>query len=252
LIAPTQHRKTPVLIFVVGSSGSGKTTTIEYLTAHLNQLGFRVGIVKHIHSGGLNLDTRGKDTWRHARTGARVVVGVAPRELLLLKKTSMESKFDDVLNRLRSESLDVVLFEGFSAISPRHSYRIVTACNKLDLKRTLSKTQPPVLAVTGPVARSSKSTLRTYALPSEGHALVAAIRQLIRPAELKDTLRRAEVEHGGVCVGLAVGLRASYLASNIVGDLSSGQSVFGTKRCIADAVTHMYPKLSVRERNETS
>lgn len=238
------HRKTPVMIFVVGTSGSGKTTTIEYLTTHLTKLGFHVGIVKHIHEGGLNLDTRGKDTWRHARAGADVIVGVARRELLLFKKTSNETKLHNVLSSLRSEPIDVLFLEGYSANSS-HSHRIVTARDLVDLKHTLSKTSRPILAITGPVARSSQPKPATLVLPSQGVAVTTMVRRLIRPRELQDSLRKASKVHGGNCVGLAVGLRASYLVSNILGELSSGQAIFGTKRCIADAFACVYPKLRI-------
>ena len=238
------HRKTPIKIFVVGTSGSGKTTTIEYLTVHLTKLGFRVGIVKHIHEGGLNLDTRGKDTWRHARAGAEAVVAVAPRELLLFKKTANETRLNNVLSNLRSEPIDVLFLEGFSTNSSKHSYRIVTAKDLTDLKHTLSRNRLPIFAITGPVAHS-KCKIRTLALPSEGAELTAMVRRLIRPKELQDSLREASKEHGGKCVGLAVGLRASYLASNILGELSSGLGVFGTKRCIAEAFRYTYPKLRI-------
>jgi len=237
------------MIFVVGTSGSGKTTTIEYLTSHLTKLGFHVGIVKHIHQGGLNLDTRGKDTWRHARAGAGLIVGVAPRELLLFKKTSSETKLGNVLSNLRSEPIDVLFMEGFSTNSSKHAYKIVTANNLADLKRTLRKSPLPVLAVTGPVARSSKPRFRTLALPSQGVELTTIVRRLIRPKELQGCLRKASKAHGGSCAGLAVGLRASYLVSNILGELSSGLAIFGTKRCIAEAFRYMYPKLRIKLKN---
>jgi molybdopterin-guanine dinucleotide biosynthesis protein MobB len=237
------------MIFVVGTSGSGKTTTIEYLTAHLTKLGFRVGIVKHIHEGGLNLDTRGKDTWRHARAGANLIVGVAPRELLLFKKTSSETGLGNVLSGLRSEPIDVLFLEGYSTNSSKHSYRIVTANDLADLKHTLSKNPTPILAITGHVAHSSKSIPGTLALSSQGCELTAMVRRLIRPRELQESLRKASKEHGGKCVGLAVGLRASYLASNLLGEFSSGLAIFGTKRCIAEAFRYTYPKLRVKMKS---
>jgi len=46
-----------------------------------------------------------------------------------------------------------------------------------------------------------------------------------------------------------VGVRASYLASNILGDLSSSVGIFGTKGCIVEAFRCMYPKLRVKVQN---
>ena len=240
------HRKTPVMIFVVGSSGSGKTTTIEYLTGHLTELGVHVGIVKHIHEDRLTLDTKGKDTWRHARAGAEIVVGVAPKELVVFKKSSDENRLDKVITSLRTEPIDVLFLEGFSADSTKDSYKIVTAWDAADLKRTLSKTAPPFLAITGHVARTSSGKLGALELPSQGAMLMSMVRRLIRPSELQQSLRKASKDHGGKCVGLAVGVRASCLASNILGDLSSCVGIFGTKRCVVEAFRSMYPKLRVK------
>jgi len=56
------NKKSPLLISVVGGSGSGKTTTIEYLTKHLAGLGLKIGVAKHIHREGFTIDTKGKGT----------------------------------------------------------------------------------------------------------------------------------------------------------------------------------------------
>ncbi len=243
------HRKTPATIFVLGTSGSGKTTTIEYLTAHLTKLGIHVGVIKHIHEGGLSLDTKGKDTWRHARAGAEIVVAVAPKEVMAFKKTAAENRLAGVIKSLRAEPIDVLFLEGFSGESTKHSYKIVTARDAADLRYTLRKITPPILAVTGPVARNSSGRLKAVELPSQGATLTSIVRRLIRPSELHRFLVGASKDHGGKCVGLAVGMRASYLASNLLGDLSSSEATFGTKRCIIEAFRYMYPKLRVKVQN---
>jgi len=246
------HRKNPLTIFVLGTSGSGKTTTIEYLTSHLTELGLHVGVIKHIHEGGLTLDTEGKDTWRHARAGAEIVVAVAPKELMAFKRTSDENRLADVIKTLSTEPIDVLFLEGFSAESTKHSYKIVTARDTLDLKHTLGKITPPILAVTGPVARESSGRLGALELPSQGVTLTSIVRQLARPSELQRSLKGASKDHGGKCVGLAVGMRASYLASNILGDLSSSVGTFATKRCIVEAFRYTYPKLRIRVQKRRS
>ncbi len=243
------HRKTPVTIFVLGTSGSGKTTTIEYLTAHLTNLGIHVGVIKHIHKGGLTLDTQGKDTWRHAKAGAEIVVAVAPKEVMAFKRTSTENSLHNVIQSSLTEPIDVLFLEGFSTEATKHSHKIVTARDSTDLKHTLGKTTPPILAVTGPVARSSSRKLRAVDIPSQGATLTSIVRRLVRPSELQRSLIGAAKDHGGKCVGLAVGMRASYLASNILGDLSSSEGSFGTKRCIPEAFRYMYPKLRVKVQN---
>jgi molybdopterin-guanine dinucleotide biosynthesis protein MobB len=238
----------PLRVHVVGRSGSGKTTTIAYLTEHLTQLGFRVGVVKHIHQQGFTFDTKGKNTWRHAEAGARIVIGVAPNELATFKRTQNETPFEHLSDALERENLDIVLVEGFSqAPSSKRSYKIVTAKNMRELKAVLAKNMPPILAITGPVA-STASRLQNKTVPlldivNEGPILTSIVRRLMRPKELAEMYRKSIARHGGSCVGVAIGVRAAYLASNILGDLSSKATVtVGTKNCMAEAFRIVYPK----------
>ena len=61
----------PIISFV-GLSNSGKTTLIERVIPELVRAGYKVATVKH--SGhGFDLDTEGKDSWRHKRAGASSV-----------------------------------------------------------------------------------------------------------------------------------------------------------------------------------
>ena len=56
-----------------GESNSGKTTLIEKIIPELVRAGYRVATVKHA-GHGFDLDTEGKDSWRHKRAGASSVV----------------------------------------------------------------------------------------------------------------------------------------------------------------------------------
>ena len=239
----------PLTVHVVGRSGSGKTTTIEYLTAHLTRLGFRVGVVKHVHQEGFTFDAKGKNTWRHAEAGARIVIGVAPNEVATFKRTENETPFENLFDVLQQENLDLVLVEGFSrAPSTKHSYKIVTAKNTRDLTQVLQRNKPPILAITGPVASSTASKRLRSKCPflditKNGPILTSIIRKLLRPKELEDAYRKASIRHGGACVGLAIGVRATYLASNILGNLGSKDNItIGTKNCMAEAFRMIYPK----------
>lgn len=251
----------PLRVHVVGSSGSGKTTTIEYLTEHLTGLGFRVGVVKHVHKEGFTFDAKGKNTWRHAEAGACIVIGVAPNELATFKRTENETPFEDLSGTLQHENLDLVLVEGFSrAPSTKHSYKIVTARDTRELRQVLQRNKPPILAITGLVASSRVSKgFRNKSAPflditKNGPTLISIIRKLLRPKELEETYDKASIRHGGACVGLAIGVRAAYLASNILGSLGSKDNItIGTKNCVAEAFRMVYPKahtLLQRRKND--
>ena len=240
----------PLRVHVVGPSGSGKTTTIVYLTEHLTRLGFRVGVVKHVHKGGFTFDAKGKNTWRHAEAGASIVIGVAPNELATFKRTESETPFEHLFGAFRQENLDIVLVEGFSqALSTKHSYKIVTAKNTKELKQVLAKNRPPILAITGPIACSRVSTtFRNKPAPfldvtKNGSTLTSIVRRLLRPKELEEAYDKASAKHGGSCIGLAIGVRAAYLASNILGNLGSKDKIaIGGKNCMAEAFRMVYPE----------
>ena len=102
------------VLFVVGVKNSGKTTLIEKLTAELSARGYRVGTVKHHHSGSpLEVDREGKDSWRHRKAGAEAVALVSPSEVAVMKNTNGPASFEQTLGFLTG--LDIVLVEGFSS-----------------------------------------------------------------------------------------------------------------------------------------
>ena len=199
------------------------------------------------------LNTRGKNTWKHAEAGARIVIGVAPNELAIFKRTSGETPFEHLFETFRRENLDLILVEGFSrAPSTKNSYKIVTAKNSKELRQVLARNRHLLLAITGPVTCSRVSrSFRNRPAPfldimKNGSTLTSIIRRLLRPKELEDTYHKASVKHGGSCIGLAIGVRAAYLASNILGNLDSKDTVtVGSKNCMAEAFRILYPKTHV-------
>jgi len=66
-----------VIVAVVGSSNSGKTTAVEALIKGLTKRGYTVASAKHIPDPEFTIDTEGKDTWRYAKAGASSVLSVA-------------------------------------------------------------------------------------------------------------------------------------------------------------------------------
>ncbi len=94
---------------IVGFKKSGKTQVVEGLVHELTRRGYRVGTVKHIRERDFTIDRRGKDTWKHAKAGAKLVVSVAPRELATIEKRS--AKLEEVARDLRE--LDFIVVEGW-------------------------------------------------------------------------------------------------------------------------------------------
>ncbi len=175
-----------VVIAVVGKSGSGKTTTIEYLTSRLSKEGYRVGSIKHIHHPDFSIDTEGTDTWRHAHAGAIVTAAIAPKETVIIKKTDT-SKLD--LDRiisllLNEEKVDFIFLEGFhSLIAKRKDIsKIIVAKDVEDLMGTLNGTVQPVLAITGLIAKK-KTEVKGIEAPiidiyTEGDLLLKLLKKM--------------------------------------------------------------------------
>ncbi|MHA1711645.1 MAG: molybdopterin-guanine dinucleotide biosynthesis protein B [Candidatus Freyarchaeota archaeon] len=105
-----------VVVAVVGSRDSGKTRVVELLIRRLMEMGCQVATAKHIPEVEFTIDTRGKDTWRHAMAGARRVISIAPRELAVIKKIDTTSyRLEDVVKECGEET-DIILLEGFKGL----------------------------------------------------------------------------------------------------------------------------------------
>ncbi|NPA25630.1 MAG: molybdopterin-guanine dinucleotide biosynthesis protein B [Deltaproteobacteria bacterium] len=101
---------TPLVGFV-GYSDSGKTTLVTALIAHLSELGFRVGAVKH-HRRTFDIDHEGKDSWRFTRAGARKTIITGPRQTALVETTEEQRPLDELAEEYL-KGLDLILVEGF-------------------------------------------------------------------------------------------------------------------------------------------
>ena len=169
------------LIAAIGISGSGKTTTLEYLISHLTSEGYKVGAIKHIHREGFTIDREGTNTWRFTKAGSKITVAFSPEEIAIIKKTkaSMDD-LDKVVKLLENEQLDIIFIEGFKgSISKRPDVvKIITAKNPDDLEKTLKETVPPILAITGLIAKNkpSKSEISFINLPDEGAHLLELVK----------------------------------------------------------------------------
>jgi molybdopterin-guanine dinucleotide biosynthesis protein B len=112
---------------IAGYSGSGKTTLIEKLLPRFRARGLRVAVLKHAHCG-FDLDTPGKDSWRHRAAGASEVLVVSERRWALMHEN--ESAGMPALGELLAKlsNVDLVLVEGWrqEAIAKIEVHRVST------------------------------------------------------------------------------------------------------------------------------
>ncbi|MBL8037045.1 MAG: molybdopterin-guanine dinucleotide biosynthesis protein B [Nitrospira sp.] len=103
----------PIVSFI-GRSNSGKTTLIERVIPELVRAGYRVATVKHA-GHGFDLDTEGKDSWRHKRAGAGSVIVVSKGSLALFADVSEQLKVEEVRDRFLDHSYDLIIAEGWKS-----------------------------------------------------------------------------------------------------------------------------------------
>ncbi|MGC8664768.1 MAG: molybdopterin-guanine dinucleotide biosynthesis protein B [Nitrososphaeria archaeon] len=108
-------------INIVGESGTGKTRTVEFIVKKLTEEGKKVGTVKHIHSNDFSLDRKGKDTWRHLKAGASLVMAVTESEIITIKRIETKSISYEDLMRVFEGQTDYLVIEGFKEMKPSGS-----------------------------------------------------------------------------------------------------------------------------------
>jgi len=103
----------PIVCFV-GRSNSGKTTLIERMIPELVRVGYKVATVKHA-GHGFDLDTEGKDSWRHKQAGASSVVVISKGSMAMFADVSDQMHVTDVRDRFLDESYDLIIAEGWKS-----------------------------------------------------------------------------------------------------------------------------------------
>jgi molybdopterin-guanine dinucleotide biosynthesis protein B len=173
-----------VMIAAVGVSGSGKTTTLEYLISKLSSEGYNVGAIKHIHREGFTIDKEGTNTWRFSKAGSKITVAVSPEEIAIIEKTNHAlNDFNKITKYLEGEMLDIIFIEGFhSFISKRPEIlKILTARDSIDLEKTLKEAVPPVLAIAGLIAKDKPkgSKIPYVDLPDDEEKLLEIVKSYL-------------------------------------------------------------------------
>ena len=103
--------RVPILSFV-GRSNSGKTTLIERVIPELVRNGYKVATVKHA-GHGFDLDTEGKDSWRHKLAGASSVIVMSKSSLAMFTDVSDQMKVEEVRDRHLDSTYDLIIAEGW-------------------------------------------------------------------------------------------------------------------------------------------
>ena len=101
----------PIVCFV-GRSNSGKTTFIERVIPELVRAGYKVATVKHA-GHGFDLDTEGKDSWRHKQAGASSVVILSKGSIAMFADVSDQMNVEEVRSRFLDGSYDLIIAEGW-------------------------------------------------------------------------------------------------------------------------------------------
>ena len=75
---------------------------------------FRSATVKHA-GHGFDLDTEGKDSWRHKRAGASSVIVMSRGSLAMFADVPEEMKVEEIRDRFLDGSYDLIIAEGWKS-----------------------------------------------------------------------------------------------------------------------------------------
>lgn len=144
------------IILLSGFSNSGKTTIIEKLSKLLIGKGYKIGVIKHTHSPHFTIDERGKDTWRFAQSGAKIIVSLSDSEIAIIKKRATEKiSLEKIINIFRRNGINFLFVEGFHGevgkLDSKNMVRILCAKTKDEAVKLLKQNSRRV-CITGLVA----------------------------------------------------------------------------------------------------
>ena len=145
------------IVAVVGSKKSGKTTAVETLVRGLTKRGYKVATVKHIPETDFTIDTEGKDTWRHAKAGARTIMSVAPNELTVIRKGDTTKYSLEQIIRNCEDDVEIIILEGFrKLIGQDPTVPKIVAVKTTEEALEASKHFKPILTFVGPISTEAE------------------------------------------------------------------------------------------------
>ncbi|MEJ7592594.1 MAG: molybdopterin-guanine dinucleotide biosynthesis protein B [Planctomycetaceae bacterium] len=140
-------------IHIVGRKNSGKTTLVCELVREFTARGLKIATVKHTHHHH-ELDTPGKDSYKHREAGAAAVGILSPHMTALFIPTEREQRGDSRYAQFEVQfsDCDLILVEGdLQALAPRiEVWRSATsespyAANDSAIAAVVSDDAPPGL-----------------------------------------------------------------------------------------------------------
>jgi molybdopterin-guanine dinucleotide biosynthesis protein B len=127
---------------IVGWSGSGKTSLLIQVLPILKERGLRVSTMKHAHHW-FDVDTRGKDSFRHREAGASEVLVVTSSRWVLMHESREEPEPSIEALIERMTPVDLLLIEGFKT----HPHPKLEIHRQSEGKPLLCPEDPGIVAV---------------------------------------------------------------------------------------------------------
>ncbi|MDY0236280.1 MAG: molybdopterin-guanine dinucleotide biosynthesis protein B [Gudongella sp.] len=144
-------------ISVIGTSKTGKTTTIEGIIQELTKRGYSVGSIKEIHFHAFKMDIEGTNTDRHKKAGATLVTarGDSETDILFQEKLSINeilSFYDHdfvIMEGVRDAPVPkIVTASSIEAIEDRFDETVFAISGVVSEKITEYKSLPAINALT--------------------------------------------------------------------------------------------------------
>lgn len=117
------------IVYIYGTTDSGKTRLVERLLEGLGRAGLSVGTVKRSAADALDLDTEGKDTQRHVAAGATATAASSLSDAALFVPSALPIE-RLIAAVLAAADVDLVLVEGLGGDAPEFAPKIAVGTVK--------------------------------------------------------------------------------------------------------------------------
>jgi formylmethanofuran dehydrogenase subunit E len=228
----------PPIVRFIGRSGSGKTTLVADVIRLLSEQGLRVAAFKHAHHR-VDLDRKGKDSFRFAEAGATSITVVAPDRVARFEATSKRLGLLDLATAV-GDDIDVILAEGFHGVATPYFLLYTPGPDGDRCPEREPGERLGVIAVGA--AGDGERLFDRQDTAGVAQRIAGWLRQeRDAEAELERALREAEAFHGHLCPGQVLGVRMALLGCRAAGVSNPHASKklmawVEIDRCGADAV----------------